>query len=135
MRRSCRKRKLLHHNFNESWITNELKVKGYPDLYGFPGSSSSDESSSADEARVRSNSKKLVSIYGSASISILHLFQCSAVGYRFPFSMRRFMGCHKVLVRININFRVKYPGSRVFLVPGFFAPGSPASSTCDGVQF
>ncbi|CAB3230706.1 unnamed protein product [Arctia plantaginis] len=59
VRRSCRKRKLLHHNFNESWITNELKVKGYPDLYGFPGSSSSDESSSADEARVRSNSKKL----------------------------------------------------------------------------
>lgn len=59
VRRSCRKRKLLHHNFNESWITNELKVKGYPDLYGFPGTSSSDESSSADEARVRPNSKKL----------------------------------------------------------------------------
>ncbi|PZC78481.1 hypothetical protein B5X24_HaOG202146 [Helicoverpa armigera] len=57
VRRSCRKRKLLHHNFNESWITNELKVKGYPDLYGFPGSSSSDEFSSADEARVAS--KKL----------------------------------------------------------------------------
>ncbi|CAD0202477.1 unnamed protein product [Chrysodeixis includens] len=57
VRRSCRKRKLLHHNFNESWITNELKVKGYPDLYGFPGSSSSDESSSADETRV--GSKKL----------------------------------------------------------------------------
>ncbi|XP_075980354.1 ATPase family AAA domain-containing protein 2-like [Anticarsia gemmatalis] len=57
VRRSCRKRKLLHHNFNESWITNELKVKGYPDLYGFPGSSSSDESTSADEAR--DNSKKL----------------------------------------------------------------------------
>ncbi|KAJ0174507.1 hypothetical protein K1T71_009615 [Dendrolimus kikuchii] len=53
VRRSCRKRKLLHHNFNESWITNELKVKGYPDLYGFPGSSSSDESTSGDEARVR----------------------------------------------------------------------------------
>ncbi|CAH2044060.1 unnamed protein product, partial [Iphiclides podalirius] len=52
VRRSCRKRKLLHHNFNESWITNELKVKGYPDLYGFPGSSSSDESSSGDEAAV-----------------------------------------------------------------------------------
>ncbi|KAJ8715210.1 hypothetical protein PYW08_005191 [Mythimna loreyi] len=59
VRRSCRKRKLLHHNFNESWITNELKVKGYPDLYGFPGSSSSDEFSSADEARVaRVASKK-----------------------------------------------------------------------------
>ncbi|CAH0694738.1 unnamed protein product [Spodoptera exigua] len=54
VRRSCRKRKLLHHNFNESWITNELKVKGYPDLYGFPGSSSSVEFSSADEARVAS---------------------------------------------------------------------------------
>ncbi|CAK1587151.1 unnamed protein product [Parnassius mnemosyne] len=52
VRRSCRKRKLLHHNFNESWITNELKVKGYPDLYGFPGSSSSDETSSGDEAAV-----------------------------------------------------------------------------------
>nr|XP_026495936.1 ATPase family AAA domain-containing protein 2-like isoform X1 [Vanessa tameamea]XP_026495937.1 ATPase family AAA domain-containing protein 2-like isoform X1 [Vanessa tameamea] len=51
VRRSCRKRKLLHHNFNESWITNELKVKGYPDLYGFPGTSSSDEFSSGDEAR------------------------------------------------------------------------------------
>ncbi|KAM3965847.1 LOW QUALITY PROTEIN: ATPase family AAA domain-containing protein 2 [Aphomia sociella] len=51
VRRSCRKRKLLHHNFNESWITNELKVKGYPDLYGFPGTSSSDESYSGDEAR------------------------------------------------------------------------------------
>ncbi|XP_012550629.2 ATPase family AAA domain-containing protein 2 isoform X1 [Bombyx mori] len=57
VRRSCRKRKLLHHNFNESWITNELKVKGYPDLYGFPGSSSSDEFTSGDEARV--SSKKL----------------------------------------------------------------------------
>ena len=34
-------------------------MKGYPDLYGFPGSSSSDEFSSADEARVaRVNSKK-----------------------------------------------------------------------------
>ncbi|XP_063829323.1 ATPase family AAA domain-containing protein 2-like [Ostrinia nubilalis] len=52
VRRSCRKRKLIHHNFNESWITNELKVKGYPDLYGFPGTSSSDEFSSGDEARV-----------------------------------------------------------------------------------
>ncbi|KPI99839.1 ATPase family AAA domain-containing protein 2 [Papilio xuthus] len=52
VRRSCRKRKLLHHNFNESWITNELKVKGYPDLYGFNGSSSSDEFSSGDEAVV-----------------------------------------------------------------------------------
>ncbi|CAH0725558.1 unnamed protein product, partial [Brenthis ino] len=51
VRRSCRKRKLLHHNFNESWITNELKVKGYPDLYVFPGTSSSDEFSSGDEAR------------------------------------------------------------------------------------
>ncbi|CAH2093136.1 unnamed protein product [Euphydryas editha] len=51
VRRSCRKRKLLHHNFNESWITNELKVKGYPDLYGFPGTSSSDEFSSGDEAK------------------------------------------------------------------------------------
>ncbi|KAL0871393.1 hypothetical protein ABMA27_005124 [Loxostege sticticalis] len=51
VRRSCRKRKLIHHNFNESWITNELKVKGYPDLYGFPGTSSSDEFSSGDEAR------------------------------------------------------------------------------------
>ncbi|XP_045774866.1 ATPase family AAA domain-containing protein 2-like [Maniola jurtina] len=51
VRRSCRKRKLLHHNFNESWITNELKVKGYPDLYGFPVTSSSDEFSSGDEAR------------------------------------------------------------------------------------
>ncbi|CAG9564529.1 unnamed protein product [Danaus chrysippus] len=51
VRRSCRKRKLLHHNFNESWITNELKVKGYPDLYGFNGTSSSDEFSSGDEAR------------------------------------------------------------------------------------
>ncbi|XP_072944949.1 ATPase family AAA domain-containing protein 2-like [Epargyreus clarus] len=57
VRRSCRKRKLLHHNFNESWITNELKVKGYPDLYGFPESSSSDESSSGDETRV--TNKKL----------------------------------------------------------------------------
>ncbi|XP_037293009.1 ATPase family AAA domain-containing protein 2 isoform X2 [Manduca sexta] len=57
VRRSCRKRKLLHHNFNESWITNELKVKGYPDLYGFPGSSSSDEFTSGDEAR--DTSKKL----------------------------------------------------------------------------
>ncbi|RVE47330.1 hypothetical protein evm_008011 [Chilo suppressalis] len=56
VRRSCRKRKLLHHNFNESWITNELKVKGYPDSYGFPGSSSSDEFTSGDEAR---NTKKL----------------------------------------------------------------------------
>ncbi|CAH2235057.1 ATPase family AAA domain-containing protein 2-like isoform X2 [Pararge aegeria] len=56
VRRSCRKRKLLHHNFNESWITNELKVKGYPDLYGFPGTSSSDEFSSGDEAR---DTKKL----------------------------------------------------------------------------
>ncbi|XP_041982054.1 ATPase family AAA domain-containing protein 2-like isoform X2 [Aricia agestis] len=52
VRRSCRKRKLLHHNFNESWITNELKVKGYPDLYGFPESSSSDDFSSGDEAAV-----------------------------------------------------------------------------------
>ncbi|XP_059059129.1 tat-binding homolog 7-like, partial [Achroia grisella] len=51
VRRSCRKRKLLHHNFNESWITNELKVKGYPDLYGFHGTSSSDESYSGDETR------------------------------------------------------------------------------------
>ncbi|XP_045500636.1 ATPase family AAA domain-containing protein 2-like [Colias croceus] len=57
VRRSCRKRKLLHHNFNESWITNELKVKGYPDLYGFPGTSSSDEFTSGDEARV--NNKKI----------------------------------------------------------------------------
>ncbi|XP_052743253.1 ATPase family AAA domain-containing protein 2 isoform X2 [Bicyclus anynana] len=56
VRRSCRKRKLLHHNFNESWITNELKVKGYPDLYCFPGTSSSDEFSSGDEAR---DTKKL----------------------------------------------------------------------------
>ncbi|KOB69082.1 ATPase family AAA domain-containing protein 2B, partial [Operophtera brumata] len=53
VRRSCRKRKLLHHNFNESWITNELKVKGYPDLYGFLGNSSSDEYTSGDEARGR----------------------------------------------------------------------------------
>ncbi|XP_068617633.1 LOW QUALITY PROTEIN: ATPase family AAA domain-containing protein 2-like [Battus philenor] len=52
VRRSCRNRKLLHQTFNESWITNELKVKGYPDLYGFPGSSSSDESTSGDEAAV-----------------------------------------------------------------------------------
>ncbi|CAG9788857.1 unnamed protein product [Diatraea saccharalis] len=51
VRRSCRKRKLLHHNFNESWITNELKVKGYPDTYGLPVSTSSDESSSGDETR------------------------------------------------------------------------------------
>ncbi|XP_050677155.1 ATPase family AAA domain-containing protein 2-like [Leptidea sinapis] len=57
VRRSCRKRKLLHHNFNESWITNELKVKGYPDLYGYQGTSSSDEFTSGDEARV--NNKKL----------------------------------------------------------------------------
>ncbi|XP_049876292.1 ATPase family AAA domain-containing protein 2-like isoform X2 [Pectinophora gossypiella] len=57
VRRSCRKRKLLHHNFNESWITNELKVKGYPDLYGYPGFSSSDEFSSGEDARGRS--KKL----------------------------------------------------------------------------
>ncbi|XP_045488821.1 ATPase family AAA domain-containing protein 2 isoform X2 [Pieris rapae] len=58
VRRSCRKRKLLHHNFNESWITNELKVKGYPDLYGFPTTtSSSDEFTSGDEARV--NKRKL----------------------------------------------------------------------------
>lgn len=60
VRRSCRKRKLLHHNFNESWITNELKVKGYPDLYGFPGTSSSDEFTSGDEARV--STKKLVTV-------------------------------------------------------------------------
>ncbi|XP_053610772.1 ATPase family AAA domain-containing protein 2-like isoform X2 [Plodia interpunctella] len=58
VRRSCRKRKLLHHSFNESWITNELKVKGYPDLYGFPGSSSSDEFTSGDEAR-RDTGKKV----------------------------------------------------------------------------
>ncbi|XP_038222643.1 ATPase family AAA domain-containing protein 2-like [Zerene cesonia] len=57
VRRSCRKRKLLHHNFNESWITNELKVKGYPDLYGFPATSSSDEFTSGDDARV--NNKKI----------------------------------------------------------------------------
>lgn len=60
MRRSCRKRKLLHHNFNESWITNELKVKGYPDLYGFPGTSSSDEFSSGDEAK---ETKKSVLVF------------------------------------------------------------------------
>ncbi|XP_060804753.1 ATPase family AAA domain-containing protein 2-like isoform X2 [Amyelois transitella] len=58
VRRSCRKRKLLHHSFNESWITNELKVKGYPDLYGFPGSSSSDEFTSGDEGR-RDRGKKV----------------------------------------------------------------------------
>lgn len=62
VRRSCRKRKLLHHNFNESWITNELKVKGYPDLYGFPGSSSSDESSSGDEA-VEANKKMVSNVF------------------------------------------------------------------------
>ncbi|VVD03979.1 unnamed protein product [Leptidea sinapis] len=56
VRRSCRKRKLLHHNFNESWITNELKVKGYPDLYGYQGTSSSDEFTSGDEARDASES-------------------------------------------------------------------------------
>ncbi|GBP30143.1 ATPase family AAA domain-containing protein 2 [Eumeta japonica] len=59
VRRSCRKRKLLHHNFNESWITNELKVRGYPGLYGLPGSSSSDEFTSGDEAQTRDSSKKL----------------------------------------------------------------------------
>ncbi|XP_063626226.1 ATPase family AAA domain-containing protein 2-like [Cydia splendana] len=67
VRRSCRKRKLLHHNFNESWITNELKVKGYPDLYGFPGSSSSDEFTSGDEA-TRVSSKKMVAVGQSHSI-------------------------------------------------------------------
>lgn len=60
MRRSGRQRKLLHHNFNESWITNELKVKGYPDLYGFGGFSSSEEFTSGDEGRV--STKRLVSL-------------------------------------------------------------------------
>ncbi|XP_048478946.1 ATPase family AAA domain-containing protein 2 [Plutella xylostella] len=52
VRRSGRQRKLLHHNFNESWITNELKVRGYPGLYGVPGFSSSDEFTSGDERRI-----------------------------------------------------------------------------------
>ncbi|KAL4707871.1 hypothetical protein ACJJTC_010306 [Scirpophaga incertulas] len=60
VRRSCRQRKLLHHNFNESWITNELKVKGYPDLYGFHGSSSSDDFTSGDEA---GHTKKITRVH------------------------------------------------------------------------
>ncbi|CAG9112238.1 unnamed protein product [Plutella xylostella] len=56
VRRSGRQRKLLHHNFNESWITNELKVRGYPGLYGVPGFSSSDEFTSGDERRINRKS-------------------------------------------------------------------------------
>ncbi|XP_077295772.1 ATPase family AAA domain-containing protein 2-like isoform X2 [Arctopsyche grandis] len=48
VRRSSRQRKLLHGTFNESWITNDLKVKGYPRLYGLRQISFS-ESSSEDE--------------------------------------------------------------------------------------
>lgn len=50
VRRSGRKRKLLHHSFNESWITNELKVRGYPGLTRM-GFSSSEEYSSGDQGR------------------------------------------------------------------------------------